>query len=102
MVEPFFFAVTSTPSIGPSGPVTCPASPAAACAAMGLNPEVTSATARLAAVDSMRCFIRMGLLLWCGVMCVACAGHSGVRALPREPGIQALEPEHLGQACPIS
>src|SRR5215831_2351573 len=59
MVEPFFLAVTRTPSIGPSCPVTWPESPGSACAAMEPRPAVVSATARLAAVDNSTCFIRI-------------------------------------------
>src|SRR5215470_17152853 len=59
MVEPFFLAVTRTPSIGPVGAVTWPESPGSACATAGPRPEVASAIARLAAVDNSVCSIRI-------------------------------------------
>src|SRR5258708_522207 len=59
MVEPFFFAVTRTPSIGPSAAVTCPESPGSACAVTAPRLAAASATARLAAVDNNTCFIRI-------------------------------------------
>src|SRR5260370_24981159 len=59
MPEPFFLAVTRTPSIGPPAPVTCPESPGSALAATAPTLAATSATARLAAVDNNTCFTRI-------------------------------------------
>src|ERR1700730_4331012 len=64
MVEPFFLAVTRTPSIGPCCPVTWPESPGSACAATAPEGEVASAPARPAAVDNSTCFIRMMITPW--------------------------------------
>src|SRR6267154_965774 len=64
MPEPFFFAVTRTPSIAPPSPVTCPESPGSALAATAPRLAATSATARLAAVDNNTCFIRIMIAPW--------------------------------------
>src|SRR5216684_2565914 len=64
MPEPFFFAVTRTPSIAPPSPVTCPESPGSALAATAPRLAATSATPRLAAVDNNTCFIRIMITPW--------------------------------------
>src|SRR5262249_61785553 len=87
MVDPFFLAVTRTPSIAPSGPLTCPDSLASACAAPAPRLEVASASAR-AAVDNNACFGRIMGPPREGVS----KRHPGVRSPPTEGGLRGAKP----------